>query len=60
MARLPNPLWRFFELFSADGRKMRSSIKVMDDFAYDIIDGREPVANGDKAKDLLGLLMGIR
>lgn len=43
---------------------MRSSIKIMDDFAYTIIDKRieeEKTSEKDvKRKDLLGLLMGIR
>lgn len=60
MNRFANPLWRLTDLISPNGRKMRTAIKVMDDFAYSIIDGREKTVMDEKPKDLLGLLMNIR
>lgn len=60
MMRFSNPIWKTTELFSARGRQMRAAVKVMDNFAYSIIDGREKPIAGEKPKDLLGLLMNIR
>ena len=39
-----NLIWKVTEMFSAEGRKMRKQVKILDDFLYDIIDKREAKA----------------
>lgn len=62
--RFPNRIWPWTEMFSSSGRKMRESVRILDAFAYKIIDSREKIEVGaeksEEKKDLLALLMGIR
>ncbi|SPO22063.1 related to Cytochrome P450 [Ustilago trichophora] len=63
--RFVDPLARFTELFSAQGRKMRKTIKELHNFCYEIIDlrlaarkrGEAQAASGKGDKDLLALFM---
>ncbi len=63
--RFFNPLWSLTEPFSAKGRRMRSSIKVLRKTCYEIIDkrieaqssGAAAGAVGSGGKDLLQLFM---
>lgn len=63
--RFVDPLARFTELFSAQGRKMRKIIKALHGFCYEIIDlrlaarerGEAQAASGKGDKDLLALFM---
>lgn len=60
--RILNPFWRFTERFSAKGRQMRESVKIVSDYAYEIIDQRAQLAEEGKKgeQDLLDLYMSIR
>ncbi|CDS82304.1 related to Cytochrome P450 [Sporisorium scitamineum] len=63
--RFVDPLARFTELFSPQGRKMRKTIKNLHSFCYEIIDlrlaararGEAQAAAGKGDKDLLALFM---
>lgn len=64
--RFVDPMAKFFELFSSQGRQMKKAIKTMDDYCYKIIDARvEAKASGSAkgavdskgGKDLLDLFM---
>ena len=63
--RFVDPLARFTELFSPQGRKMRKTIKNLHSFCYKIIDlrlaararGEAQAASGKGDKDLLALFM---
>ncbi|PWY98457.1 cytochrome P450 [Testicularia cyperi] len=63
--RFVDPIARFTELFSAQGRKMRKTIKALHEFCYEIIDlrmaararGEAQAASGKGDKDLLALFM---
>lgn len=63
--RFVDPLARFTELFSPQGRKMRRTIKELHSFCYEIIDlrlaararGEAQAASGKGDKDLLALFM---
>ncbi|GAA5992515.1 hypothetical protein JCM10908_000857 [Rhodotorula pacifica] len=61
--RFNNPLWWMIEPFNGNRRKMQEAVRIMDDFAYDIIaqreiDGRDGKNPGDT--DLLSLYMALR
>ncbi|GAA5902147.1 hypothetical protein JCM8208_002488 [Rhodotorula glutinis] len=67
--RFTNPLWPVLELFNGNRSRMAELIKVMDSFAYNVIDEREREGLGnftgaDKKeageKDLLSLYMALR
>lgn len=56
--RFTNPIWKVTEKFTADGRQMRKSIKVLDDFCYSLIEERQAkgldnIASKSEAQDLL-------
>lgn len=63
--RFVDPFSGFTELFSAQGRKMRKTIKALHSFCYEIIDlrlaararGEAQAASGKGDKDLLALFM---
>lgn len=63
--RFVDPLARFTEYFSSQGRKMKRTIKALHEFCYDIIDlrlaarasGQAQAASGKGDKDLLALFM---
>lgn len=63
--RFVDPFARFTELFSAQGRKMKKTIKELHNFCYEIIDlrlaararGEAQAASGKGDKDLLALFM---
>ncbi|SPO44319.1 related to Cytochrome P450 [Moesziomyces antarcticus] len=63
--RFVDPMAGFTELFSAQGRKMRRTIKALHNFCYEIIDlrlaarerGQAQAASGKGDKDLLALFM---
>lgn len=65
MKRFLNPLWRWTELISSTGSKMRDTIKTMQGTCYQIIDQRfEAMARGEASakskgtgKDLLQLFI---
>ncbi|TNY20945.1 putative cytochrome P450 monooxygenase [Rhodotorula diobovata] len=67
--RFTNPLWPVLEFFNGKRARMAKLVKVMDDFAYGVIDEREREGLGnftgaDKKeaadKDLLSLYMALR
>lgn len=65
--RIFNPFWKLTENFSKGGKKMKESVKIMNDYAYGIIDRRKFAADekklkgssekGESGKDLLGIYM---
>ncbi|EST07807.1 Cytochrome P450 [Kalmanozyma brasiliensis GHG001] len=63
--RFVDPLARYTEFFSSQGRKMRRTIKELHNFCYEIIDlrlaararGEAQAASGKGDKDLLALFM---
>lgn len=62
-----NPFWPIMELFTKEGKKMRASAKVIEEFAFKIIDSREEKLklrkeNGEDGgeKDLLELYMSYK
>ncbi|KAJ1028488.1 hypothetical protein NDA16_001654 [Ustilago loliicola] len=63
--RFVDPLFKLTELFSAQGRRMRKTIKALHGFCYEIIDlrlaarerGEAQAASGKGDKDLLALFM---
>ncbi|GAA5998531.1 uncharacterized protein JCM10292_002763 [Rhodotorula paludigena] len=68
-ARFTNPLWPITEFFTGERAKMREATKVLDDFAYRVIDEREREGRGNFVgsekkeaadKDLLSLYMALR
>mgnify|MGYP002477612879 CR=1 FL=1 len=67
--RFTNPLWPIMDVFNGNRSRMAELIKVMDAFAYNVIDEREREGLGnftgaDKKeageKDLLSLYMALR
>ncbi|KAI5474182.1 cytochrome P450, family 4, subfamily A [Pseudohyphozyma bogoriensis] len=66
--RFRNPFWRYEELFSSGGRKMRKAVKTIDEFVYGIIKEHENHSVRDKAEakdeveklDLLRLYMSMK
>jgi len=67
--RFTNPLWPVLEFFNGKRARMAKLVKVMDDFAYGVIDEREREGLGnftgaDKKeaadKDLLSLYLALR
>lgn len=46
-ARFTNPLWPITEFFTGERAKMREATKVLDDFAYRVIDEREREGRGN-------------
>lgn len=66
---LHSPFWKVSEKFNGTSRKMRAAGRILDDFAYGIIDQREAeglgnFSSGQKKEkatlDLLSLYMSIR
>eukprot|EP01117_Protostelium_nocturnum_P001864 TRINITY_DN1236_c0_g1_i1.p1 TRINITY_DN1236_c0_g1~~TRINITY_DN1236_c0_g1_i1.p1 ORF type:complete len:499 (+),score=107.05 TRINITY_DN1236_c0_g1_i1:54-1550(+) len=57
--RALNPQWPIVELFTAKGRKMRESKRIIDEFAYSIIEEREK-DESQHEKDLLSLYLAMR
>ncbi|KAL8286712.1 hypothetical protein RQP46_004240 [Phenoliferia psychrophenolica] len=63
MRRFFEPTWKFTELFSSQGRKMRAAVAVLDDFVYKFIDN---IAAGEAAGEssqrggLLSLYMKLQ
>ncbi|CAG8655185.1 15461_t:CDS:2 [Funneliformis mosseae] len=59
--RFLNPFWKFTEIFSEGGRKMRANCKYLSEFAYKIIKKRR---NDPKAlknpKDILNIFMNAK
>lgn len=68
MLRFFEMFWKITEWFSADGRRMRAEVKVIDDFVYRIIDARlsrkdQDAKNEDTERpreDLLDMYMRLR
>ena len=67
--RFLDPLWPVTEFVTGRSRRVRAAVKVLDDFAYGIIDQREEEGRGNvtkeekeeaKGMDLLSLYMAIR
>lgn len=56
--RITNPIWKFTELFSNQGKKMRKAVATVQGYAYGVIDRR--LQESEKSqKDLLGLFMDL-
>nr|CAG8518869.1 4089_t:CDS:2 [Entrophospora candida] len=64
--RKENPLWRFTEIFSERGKRIRKEVKYLDEFAYNIIKERksknfnDSASSSDVPNDLLKLFMDAR
>ncbi|TPX30809.1 hypothetical protein SmJEL517_g05711 [Synchytrium microbalum] len=56
--RFSTPFWSILEYFNGDHAKMHGYLKVMNDFAKDVVDEkRAKIAAGHKGSDLLDLFM---
>lgn len=58
--RVFEPGYKFTELFTPIGAKMRKARKTIDDFAYGIIDEREKAGDAAPTNDLLTLYRELR
>ncbi|ORY63680.1 putative cytochrome P450 monooxygenase [Leucosporidium creatinivorum] len=67
--RFNNPFWKIVERFNGQHQKMKEATKIIDEFAYSIIDQRQAEGRGNftaetkkeaKNLDLLSLYMALR